>query len=109
LQALRLACGSDPDKGTAKKMGAYVIKTHFQITLLLQQLSLCCFSCHIVILQALCLACGSDPDKCTAEKMGAYVIMTCFHTTIVSQLSLCYFSCHIVTFAGSVPGLRLRP
>jgi di/tricarboxylate transporter len=32
LQALCLACGSDPDKGTAKKMGAYVMKTCFQTT-----------------------------------------------------------------------------
>lgn len=32
VQALCLACGSDPDKGTAKKMGAYVMKTCFQTT-----------------------------------------------------------------------------
>jgi hypothetical protein len=31
-QALCLACGSDPDKGTQKKMGAYVMKTCFQTT-----------------------------------------------------------------------------
>lgn len=31
-KALCLACGSDPDKGTAKKMGAYVMKTCFQTT-----------------------------------------------------------------------------
>lgn len=31
-KALCLACGSDPEKGTAKKMGAYVMKTCFQTT-----------------------------------------------------------------------------
>ena len=31
-KALCLACGSDPDKGTQKKMGAYVMKTCFQTT-----------------------------------------------------------------------------
>jgi di/tricarboxylate transporter len=30
-KALCLACGSDPDKGTEKKMGAYVMKTCFQV------------------------------------------------------------------------------
>jgi len=30
LQALCLACGSDPADGTEKKMGAYVMKTCFQ-------------------------------------------------------------------------------
>lgn len=30
-KALCLACGSDPEKGTAKKMGAYVMKTCFQV------------------------------------------------------------------------------
>ena len=30
LQALCLACGSDPANGTEKKMGAYVMKTCFQ-------------------------------------------------------------------------------
>ena len=32
LQALCLACGSDPANGTEKKMGAYVMKTCFQTT-----------------------------------------------------------------------------
>uniref|UniRef100_A0A7S0VAM7 Uncharacterized protein n=1 Tax=Polytomella parva TaxID=51329 RepID=A0A7S0VAM7_9CHLO len=31
-KALCLACGSDPEKGTAKKMGAYVMTTCFQTT-----------------------------------------------------------------------------
>jgi anion transporter len=31
-KALCLACGSDPDKGTQRKMGAYVMKTCFQTT-----------------------------------------------------------------------------
>jgi anion transporter len=31
-KALCLACGSDPEKGTQKKMGAYVMKTCFQTT-----------------------------------------------------------------------------
>jgi hypothetical protein len=30
-KALCLACGSDPEKGTAKKMGAYVMTTCFQV------------------------------------------------------------------------------
>lgn len=32
VQALCLACGSDPKKGTEKKLGAYVMKTCFQTT-----------------------------------------------------------------------------
>ena len=32
LQALCLACGSDPANGTERKMGAYVMKTCFQTT-----------------------------------------------------------------------------
>ena len=31
-KALCLACGSDPEKGTQKKMGAYLMKTCFQTT-----------------------------------------------------------------------------
>lgn len=30
-KALCLACGSDPEKGTQKKMGAYLMKTCFQV------------------------------------------------------------------------------
>jgi len=30
LQALCLACGSDPEKGTQKKLGSYLMKTCFQ-------------------------------------------------------------------------------
>jgi hypothetical protein len=32
LQALCLACGSDPEKGTAKKLGSYLMVTCFQTT-----------------------------------------------------------------------------
>lgn len=32
VQALCLACGSDPKNGTEKKLGAYVMKTCFQTT-----------------------------------------------------------------------------
>ena len=32
MQALCLACGSDPKNGTEKKLGAYVMKTCFQTT-----------------------------------------------------------------------------
>jgi len=40
-QALCLACGSDPDKGTAKKMGAYVMKTCFQTTTISSSMCAC--------------------------------------------------------------------
>lgn len=31
-QALCLACGSDPEKGTQKKLGSFLMKTCFQTT-----------------------------------------------------------------------------
>ena len=76
MQALCLACGSDPKQGTEKKLGAYVMKTCFQTTTISSAMFITAMAANPLSVSASLSRCGdesifADISRCVAAAVAS--------------------------------------